>query len=146
MKEVFVKMKVSSEEILPQYQTKGAVGADLLAFIEKEVCIEPGCSVLIPTGVYLEVPEGYEVQVRSRSGLAARYQISVLNSPGTIDCDYRGEVKVILINHGKTAFSVLPKMRIAQMVVAPVVKACFKTVEELQESSRGDGGFGSTGL
>lgn len=131
---------------LPSYQSSGASGADLLAALETPVDIEPGKVSLIPTGLFLEVPEGYEVQIRPRSGLAFKSQVGVLNSPGTIDSDYRGEVKVILMNHGETTFTILPGMRIAQMVVCPIIRARFVPVERLEETVRGSGGFGHTGL
>ena len=134
------------EEFLPVYATDLAAGADVRAYIEDEVTILPGESLLIPTGLRMEIPEGYEVQVRPRSGLALKEQVTVLNTPGTIDADYRGEVGVILINHGKRPFLVKRGMRIAQIVVAKVERATFFVQEEaLQETSRGSGGFGHTG-
>ncbi len=141
-----LKIVAVSKDMVPRYQTNGAAGADLMACIDVDVVIQPGRSVLIGTGVFLEVPSGYEVQIRSRSGLACHHQICVLNSPGTIDSDYRGEVKVILINHGTAPFIVTPKMRIAQMVLSPVAQACFVLGRELNETVRGDGGFGHTGI
>ncbi len=140
-----MKVIVTSEEWIPAYQSSGASGADLLAAIEVEVQIAPGKTALIPTGLSIEVPEGFEVQVRPRSGLALTSMVSVLNSPGTIDSDYRGEVGVILMNHGATSFTVVPGMRIAQMVVCPVVRANFIPVIGLSETKRGRGGFGHTG-
>lgn len=132
-----------SQEKLPFYGTAGAAGADVKAAVE--VTIPPGEVALIPTGLYFEIPEGYEIQVRPRSSLALKHQVTVLNSPGTIDHDYRGELKIILINHGKTPFVVESGMRIAQIVVASVVQARFVRCEELSETARGVGGFGSTG-
>jgi dUTP pyrophosphatase len=145
-KSVPLKIVAPSSEMIPRYQTCGAAGADLMACIDVDVVIEPGRSALIGTGIFLEVPSGYEVQIRSRSGLACQHQVCVLNSPGTIDSDYRGEIKVILMNHGEDSFTVKPKMRIAQMVLSPVVQACFVSVQELQETKRGNGGFGHTGI
>jgi dUTP pyrophosphatase len=137
---------LSDEENLPTYATLGASGADVRAKIESSVVIPPRKSALIPTGLFFEIPQGYEIQVRPRSGLALKEQITVLNSPGTIDADYRGELKVILINHGEKDFEVTPNMRIAQVVVTPVVQARFVLKKNLGETSRGGGGFGSTGV
>jgi dUTP pyrophosphatase len=131
---------------LPAYESFSASGADVKAFIMEDILIPPGNSCLIPTGLRFAIPLGFEIQVRPRSGLALKYQISVLNTPGTIDADYRGEVGVILINHGKNDFLVTPGMRIAQLVLAPVVQATFMTVPNLAETMRGAGGFGHTGL
>ena len=143
---VAVRVVATDPQWLPVYQSSGASGADLLAAVETPIDILPGKVALIPTGLFLEVPEGYEVQVRPRSGLAFKSQMGVLNSPGTIDSDYRGEVKVILMNHGEALFTVLPGMRIAQMVVCPIVRAKFIPVQQLEETVRGSGGFGHTGL
>jgi dUTP pyrophosphatase len=140
-----IKVVATSAKWIPVYQSEGASGADLLAAIEKEIEIFPGKVVLIPTGLRVEVPEGFEVQIRSRSGLALKFQVSVLNAPGTIDSDYRGEVGVMLMNHGAAVFKVAPGMRIAQMVVAPVVRAQFIPVVSLTDTYRGHGGFGHTG-
>ncbi|NNM43279.1 MAG: dUTP diphosphatase [Chlamydiae bacterium] len=129
----------------PFYASDGAAGADVRANIPQDVIIEPGSSALIPTGLRFSIPEGYEIQVRPRSGLALNNQITVLNTPGTIDSDYRGEVKVILMNHGKTSFAVTPGMRIAQIVVAPVFQAEFIQEEHLSATLRGEKGFGHTG-
>ena len=125
---------------------RGSLGADLLAAIDTEIEIFPGKVSLIPTGLRIEVPDGFEVQIRSRSGLALKSQVSVLNAPGTIDSDYRGEVGVILMNHGVSPFKVVPGMRIAQMVVCPIVKALFIPVLSLSDTDRGEGGFGHTGM
>ncbi|MEG1821308.1 MAG: dUTP diphosphatase [Clostridiales bacterium] len=130
---------------LISYQTEGSAGFDFYAAIEEPVLIESGCRVMIPTGIKFAIPSGLEMQVRPRSGLAAKNGVTVLNTPGTIDSDYRGEVKVILINLGDTAFTVERGMRIAQGIVAPYVKADFKVVSALDETSRGSGGFGHTG-
>ncbi|MEI8366085.1 MAG: dUTP diphosphatase [Parachlamydiaceae bacterium] len=130
----------------PTYSTSGASGADVKAFIPENITIPAGGTRLIPTGLRLAIPHGYEIQVRPRSGLALKNQISVLNTPGTIDADYRGEVGVILINFGKDSFTVTPGMRIAQFVLMPVVQATFIPVEELAETARGSGGFGHTGV
>lgn len=130
---------------LPHYTSSAASGADVKAFIKENIVIPAGSSALIPTGLRLAIPHGYEIQVRPRSGLALKNQISVLNTPGTIDADYRGEVGVILINLGKHDFVVTPNMRIAQFVLAPVVQAAFVPVQELTETLRGAGGFGHTG-
>lgn len=129
----------------PHYASVAASGADVKAFIKENLIIPPGASRLIPTGLRLAIPQGYEIQIRPRSGLALKNQISVLNTPGTIDADYRGEIGVILINHGKQDFVVTPNMRIAQFVLAPVVQANFIPALELAETIRGAGGFGHTG-
>ncbi len=141
-----IKIPVLTDEELPRYFTKGASGADVLAKLDDPLVIPPGKSALIPTGLKFEIPKGYEIQIRPRSGLALKFQVTVLNAPGTIDADYRGEVKVLLINYGSQEFIVEPKMRIAQLVVAPVHQAFFEKVEELEVSSRGSGGFGHTGV
>lgn len=143
--EVLVLLKTDDEECYPCYGTAFAAGADVKANLKEDYVIEPGSTALIPTGIYLEIPQGFEVQVRPRSGLALKSQITVLNTPGTIDSDYRGEIKVILINHGKNPFIVTPKMRIAQLVLAPVVRARFVRQEVLTATTRGEGGFGHTG-
>jgi dUTP pyrophosphatase len=130
---------------LPSYATAGAAGMDLLAAVDAPVTIAPGQRMLIPTGLTIALPEGYELQVRPRSGLALRHGIVLPNSPGTIDEDYRGEVQVIMLNAGDAPFTVQRGMRIAQAVVAPVVRAAWREVEVLEATSRGSGGFGSTG-
>ena len=130
----------------PVYASEGASGADVRAFLKEATEIPPGNVLVVPTGLSFEIPVGYELQVRSRSGLAAKYGIATLNSPGTIDWDYRGELKVILINHGKKSFVVEPGMRIAQIVVAPMLQADFVPAMALSETERGTGGFGHTGL
>ena len=130
---------------LPSYMSSGAAGADVVAAVDTEVTLMPGARALIPTGFALEVPLGWEVQIRPRSGLALRHGVTLLNSPGTIDSDYRGPVGVILINLGTQPFSITRGDRIAQMIVAPVARAVFRDVEMLASSERGAGGFGSTG-
>ena len=135
-----------NEENLPHYGSDHAAGADVRANITQDIILAPGSSTLVPTGLRFAIPEGYEIQVRPRSGLALKNQITVLNTPGTIDADYRGEVGVILINHGKENFVIKPGMRIAQLIVAAVVQARFVRSEELALTARGAGGFGHTGI
>lgn len=137
--------RISEKVLIPKYETPGSSGMDIAAYIEKNIIIEPGEKALVPTGFTLSVPKGYEVQIRPRSGLAVKKNISVLNTPGTIDSDYRGEVKVILVNFGKEKFVVENGSRIAQMVVCPIVQATLQEVEDLTKTKRGTGGFGSTG-
>ena len=144
MTKILIK-RLSKEISLPKYETAGSSGMDLAANIAGNISIDPGKTAIIPTGLALSVPKGFEVQIRPRSGLAAKQKISVLNTPGTIDSDYRGEIKVILINQGQETFKVEKGLRIAQMVVCPVVQAQIKEVEDLSETERGKGGFGSTG-
>ena len=144
MIKVLVK-KLNPKAELPKYKTEGSSGMDLMALIEKPITIKPQNSALIPTGLSIAIPEDTEVQIRPRSGLAATSSISVLNTPGTIDSDYRGEIKIILFNHGKEEFTVNNMDRIAQMILMPVLKAEFEEVDELPKSVRGSGGFGSTG-
>lgn len=131
---------------LPHYATSHSAGVDLMAAIGAALVIGPMERQLIPTGIALALPEGYEAQIRPRSGLAFKYGITLVNSPGTIDADYRGEIKVLLINLGDEPFVVSRGMRIAQMVIAPVSQARWQAVESLDETERGDGGFGSTGM
>ena len=142
-----IKVKVLDNSItLPKYETVSSAGMDIRAFIpEGKIEIEPQERKLIPTGLCLEIPKGYEVQIRPRSGLALKNGITVLNSPGTIDADYRGELRVILINHSADRFSITNEMRIAQMVVAQFSRVDLFEVEDLSETDRGEGGFGSTG-
>ena len=144
MVKVLVK-KLSSKVQLPKYKTDGSSGMDLMALIEQPIKIKPQESVLIPTGITIAIPEDTEVQIRPRSGLAVKSNVSVLNTPGTIDSDYRGEIKIILFNHGKEDFTVNNNDRIAQMVLTPILKAEFEEVNDLPETIRGSGGFGSTG-
>ena len=144
MTKILIK-RLSKEVPLPKYETNGSSGMDLAANINDSVDIKPGKTAIIPTGLALSIPKGFEVQIRPRSGLAAKKKISVLNTPGTIDADYRGEIKVILINLGHEPFRVEKGLRIAQMVVCPIVQAQLKEVDDLSETERGKGGFGSTG-
>ena len=144
MKKILIK-RLSKEIPLPKYETKGSSGMDLSANISSSIDIGPGEKEIIPTGIAISVPEGFEVQIRPRSGLAAKHNITVLNTPGTIDADYRGELKVILINLGRETFKIEKGFRIAQMVLCPVVQAKFEEVENLNNTDRGKGGFGSTG-
>lgn len=137
---------LTEADTLPEYASEEASGADVRAHLASPLVMGPGETALVPTGLFFEIPPGFEIQVRPRSGLAFKNQITVLNTPGTIDSDYRGELKVILINHGKNVFTVEPGMRIAQIVVAPVVQARFIRVDALAESGRGSGGFGHTGV
>lgn len=130
---------------LPQYQSIGASGFDVRAQIDSTLELKPGERAMIPTGLSFEIPLGYEIQARPRSGLAAKFGISMVNTPGTIDADYRGEVKVLLINHGQEPVRVEPQERCAQLVIAPVLQADFELVDELSSTERGAGGFGSTG-
>ena len=144
MVRVLIK-KLDPDIELPVYKTSGASGMDLMAFIEEPVKISPNTSYLVPTGLSMAFSEDYEVQIRPRSGLAVKNNISVLNTPGTIDSDYRGEIKIILFNHGKEDFLINNKDRIAQMVLTPVVKMKFEETDILPDTLRGGGGFGSTG-
>ena len=144
MVKILVK-KLNPKVKLPKYKTDGSSGMDLMAFLDKPVSIMPQKSELIPTGLSIAIPNNTEVQIRPRSGLAAKNNISVLNTPGTIDSDYRGELKVILYNHGSEEFIVNNEDRIAQMVLVPIIKTTFEEVESLPVSIRGEGGFGSTG-
>ena len=144
MVKVLIK-KLSPAVQLPTYKTNGASGMDLMAFIEKPINLEPGKSYLVPTGLSVAFPKEYEIQIRPRSGLAAKNSIGVLNTPGTIDSDYRGEIKIILFNHGNKNFMINNKDRIAQMVLTPIIKMELEETNELPESIRGEGGFGSTG-
>ena len=144
MIKVLIK-RLSKQVSLPKYETNGSSGMDLGANINDSLIIEPSKTVIIPTGLALSIPKGYEAQIRPRSGLAAKNKISVLNTPGTIDADYRGEIKVILINLGSEPFKVKKGLRIAQIVICPIVKAQLQEVDDLNKTERGDGGFGSTG-
>ncbi|MCB1507702.1 MAG: dUTP diphosphatase [Hyphomicrobiaceae bacterium] len=131
---------------LPAYETADAAGMDLRAATGDDLTLPPGGFLAVPTGLCLEIPQGYEGQVRPRSGLAARHGVTVLNSPGTIDADYRGEVKVLLVNHGTESFTITRGLRIAQLVIAPVLQAQLIVTEAVSPSGRGSGGFGSTGV
>jgi dUTP pyrophosphatase len=144
MVKVFIK-KLNSSAQLPSYKTSGASGMDLMACIEKTINLEPGKSCLVPTGLSVAFPKEYEIQIRPRSGLAAKNNISVLNSPGTIDSDYRGELKIILFNHSKVNFTINNNDRVAQMILTPIIKMELEETDKLPDSIRGEGGFGSTG-
>ena len=143
---VKILIKKSNPAIeLPSYKTNGASGMDLMAWIDNPIILKPGTSCLVPTGISVAFPQEYEIQVRPRSGLAAKNNISVLNTPGTIDSDYRGEIKIILFNHGNENFLTNNKDRIAQMVLTPIIKMQLEETNELPDTNRGKGGFGSTG-
>ena len=144
MVKVLIK-KLNSAVKLPEYKTDGASGMDLIAFLEESINVKPKTSSLVPTGLSVAFSENYEIQIRPRSGLAAKNNISILNTPGTIDSDYRGEIKVILFNHGNSDFLINNKDRIAQMILTPVIKMDLEETENLPETIRGEGGFGSTG-
>jgi dUTP pyrophosphatase len=136
---------LSAQARVPEYATAGAAGLDLAAAIAEPLILEPGAFTLVPCGFAIALPAGFEAQVRPRSGLAARHGVTVLNAPGTIDSDYRGEVKAILINHGREPFTIAPGMRVAQLVVAPVSRITWQETSALPETSRAAGGFGHTG-
>ena len=144
MVKILIK-KTSKEVITPKYKTDGSSGVDLSAFLDKRVVIKPNNSELIPTGLQVAIPEELEIQIRPRSGMAAKESIGVLNSPGTIDSDYRGELKIILFNHSNKDFKINNGDRIAQMVLVPILKMEFEEVDSLPNTVRGQGGFGSTG-
>ena len=143
MVKVLIK-KLNPNVEIPIYKTSGASGMDLMAFIEKPIKLSPKSSCLVPTGISVALSEEHEIQIRPRSGLAAKNNISVLNTPGTIDSDYRGEIKIILFNHGNSEFVINNKDRVAQMILAPVNKMDLEEVENLPDTLRGKGGFGST--
>lgn len=144
--EVLIKVQPGCTDVpMPRYMSEFASGMDVCACVPAPLTLKPGERTLVPTGFHIAVPEGYEAQIRPRSGLAVKQGISVVNSPGTIDSDYRGEVKIILINHGAEPFTINRGDRIAQMVIQPVTQAKLITVDELPETTRGDGGFGHTG-
>jgi dUTP pyrophosphatase len=145
VKTLEVHAQAEDPSFLPKYGSEHAAGADVMACIAEDMVIQPGESALVPTGIKVAIPVGYEIQVRPRSGLALKHQITVLNTPGTIDADYRGEINVILINHGKNPFVVTPRMRIAQLILAPYIQGNFTLAETLTETVRGAGGFGHTG-
>ena len=145
MVKILVK-KLDSRVKLPSYKTVGSSGMDLMALTDKPITILPKKSYLVPTGISVAMPKNYEIQIRPRSGLAAKNNISVLNTPGTIDSDYRGEIKIILFNHGTREFVVKKNDRIAQMVLLPILKVDFEEVDNLPDTVRGTGGFGSTGV
>tara|TARA_B100001113_G_C20818269_1_gene495544 strand:+ start:62 stop:502 length:441 start_codon:yes stop_codon:yes gene_type:complete len=144
MTEILIK-RLSDKVLLPRYETEGSSGMDLAANINESIEIKPGSTAIIPTGLAVAIPKNFEIQIRPRSGLAAKNKISVLNTPGTIDADYRGELKVILINLGSKNFLIENGLRIAQMVLCPVIKAELKEVKTLESTKRGSHGFGSTG-
>ena len=144
MTEILIK-RLSKTISMPKYETTGSSGMDLAADIDEKIEIKPGETKIISTGLSVSIPQEFEIQIRPRSGLAAKHQLSVLNTPGTIDADYRGEIKVILINLGKKTFIVEKGLRIAQMILCPLVKAKIKEVDTLDGTARGSGGFGSTG-
>jgi len=144
MAKVLIK-KLDPEVELPAYKTEGASGMDLMALVKKPINLKPNSSCLVPTGLAVAFSSDFEIQIRPRSGLAAKNSISVLNTPGTIDSDYRGEIKVILFNHGKNDFLINNKDRIAQMILTPVIKMDLEETDDLPETIRGEGGFGSTG-
>ena len=144
MAKVLIK-KLDPAVELPNYKTDGASGMDLMALLNEPINLKPNSSCLVPTGIAVAFSNDFEIQIRPRSGLAAKNNISVLNTPGTIDSDYRGEIKVILFNHGKNDFLINNKDRIAQMILTPVIKMEFEETDDLPESVRGEGGFGSTG-
>ena len=144
MVKVLIK-KLDPKVKIPVYKTVGSSGMDLMAFIEQPIKLAPNSSCLVPTGLVVAFPEEYEIQIRPRSGLAAKNSISVLNTPGTIDSDYRGEIKIILFNHGSSEFVINNKDRVAQMILTPVNKMSLEEVENLPDTLRGKGGFGSTG-
>jgi len=144
MAKVLIK-KLDPTVELPAYKTEGASGMDLMALIQEPITLNPNSSCLVPTGLAVAFSRDFEIQIRPRSGLAAKSNISVLNTPGTIDSDYRGEIKVILFNHGDNDFIINNKDRIAQMILTPVIKIEFEETDDLPESVRGEGGFGSTG-
>ena len=144
MVKILVK-KFDKNVKLPKYKTSGSSGMDLMAYIKNKIIIRPGKTLSIPTGIAVAIPKKYEIQIRPRSGLALKNNISVLNTPGTIDSDYRGEIKIILINLGKKSFMIKSGDRIAQMVLKPIVRGKFKEVKNLPKTLRGKGGFGSTG-
>ena len=145
LKVLVVRLANGSEAPLPSYASEGAAGADLRAALDGPLTLKPGARALVPTGLAFEIPVGFEMQIRPRSGLAVKHGVTVLNSPGTVDCDYRGEVKVLLVNLGDADFVVKSGERIAQAVIAPVTRADFTLADTLSATQRGAGGFGSTG-
>ena len=144
MVKVFIK-KLDPTVKLPEYRTDGAAGMDRRAFIEKTIKVKAKTSIVVPTGLSVAFPKDYEIQIRPRAGLAAKKNISVLNTPGTIDSDYRGEIKIIIYNHGDTDFKINNGDRVAQMILSPVIKMQLEETNDLPETIRGEGGFGSTG-
>ncbi|MDK2846956.1 MAG: dUTP pyrophosphatase [Desulfuromonadales bacterium] len=147
MKNITIKVKrLRSEAVLPAYMSQHAAGMDLFACPDEEMIVKPGCRAIVPTGIAIAIPVGYEGQVRPRSGLAIHRGVTLVNTPGTIDSDYRGELGIIIINHGNEDFIVTAGDRIAQLVIAPVQKAILEQVEQLDATERNDGGFGHTGF
>lgn len=146
MRKCTIKLRALPGAKIPEYKSEGSAGADVFALLDQPIHVKPGETVLVPTGLFIELPEGFEAQIRPRSGLALKYGITLLNTPGTIDSDYRGEIKIIVSNFGKDDFVIENGMRIAQMVFSRVWQADFATVDELQETKRNDGGFGHTGI
>ncbi len=144
MTKILIKRHTKQVSI-PKYETIGSSGMDVAAFLETPIKLKPNEKALVPTGLSFAIPKGFEIQIRPRSGLAAKNCITVLNTPGTIDSDYRGEIKVILYNLGKETFEIINGLRIAQMVLCPIIQADFEEVEDLSKTVRGEGGFGSTG-
>lgn len=139
------KLPHAADLPLPAYQTDGAAGMDLMAALSEDIILKAGQFTAIPTGLTIALPKGYEAQIRPRSGLAFKWGVTVLNSPGTIDCDYRGEIKIALINHGSEAVTISHAMRIAQMIISPVIQAQWQETDQLDSTDRGTDGFGSTG-
>ncbi|HCJ82896.1 MAG: deoxyuridine 5'-triphosphate nucleotidohydrolase [Chlamydiae bacterium GWC2_50_10] len=146
MQRVEIKVSLAEGAELPLYATEHAAGADLFAYMDKEILLSPKERILVPTGLRLALPFGFEAQIRPRSGLALKEGITVLNTPGTIDSDYRGEIKILLINLGSEPFVIQPRMRLAQLVISPVLQALFIEEELLAKTYRGEGGFGHTGV
>ncbi len=144
--QMFIRVINKSDNTLPEYQTAEAAGMDMYAFLEEDKTIKPMERILIPTGIYVEIPDGFEGQIRPRSGLAYKHGITILNAPGTIDSDYRGEIKVLLINLSQEDFTIKNGDRIAQLVIAPFVKVAWEEVSILQDTFRGEKGYGSTGV
>ena len=141
-----IKVTLKEGAVLPEYKTNGSAGADISALVDEPIVIKPAERALVPTGIFMEIPENYEVQVRPRSGLSIQHGITLLNSPGTIDSDYRGELKLILVNHGSENFTITNGMRIAQIIAAPVMRAQFVLSDKLDLTERNEGGFGHTGV
>ncbi|PKL38593.1 MAG: dUTP diphosphatase [Spirochaetae bacterium HGW-Spirochaetae-1] len=141
-----IKIKAQKGAKIPQYQSAGAAGADVFTFLEEPVSLVPGQTSLVPTGISIELPPGYEAQIRPRSGLALKHGITLLNTPGTIDSDYRGEIKLIVTNLGREEFTITNHMRIAQMVFSSIYRGHFLEMDSLEETERNEGGFGHSGL
>lgn len=146
MQKINIKIRVLPGAKIPEYKSNESAGADIFAHVEKPIALAPGETCLVPTGIFIELPPGFEAQIRPRSGLAIHHGITLLNSPGTIDSDYRGEIQIIVTNFGKKEFIIENGMRIAQMVISQVYRGEFTTVTELSSTQRNEGGFGHTGL